>query len=72
MASPQARLFLLFLMVKEVRDWASRTLRGKYRRAATVSDPARSGSTPSTFYNAGRVKPRSLALKLYFHAFSQL
>ncbi|HKP95409.1 MAG TPA: PHP domain-containing protein [Fibrobacteria bacterium] len=58
-----------FLMVKEVRDWASRTLRGKYRRARDCSILRGSGANSITFYNLGVCNLDPIALKLYFQRF---
>ena len=58
-----------FLMVKEVRDWASRTLRGKYRRARDCSILRGSGANSITFYNLGVCNLDPIALNLYFQRF---
>ncbi len=58
-----------FLMVKQVRDWASRTLRGKYRRARDCSILRGSGANSITFYNLGVCNLDPIALKLYFQRF---
>ena len=58
-----------FLMVKEVRDWASRALRGKYRRARDCSILRGSGANSITFYDLGVCNLDPIALNLYFQRF---
>jgi error-prone DNA polymerase len=58
-----------FLMVKEVRDWASRTLRGRYRRSRDCSILRGSGANSITFYNLNVCNLDPIALKLYFQRF---
>jgi DNA polymerase III alpha subunit len=58
-----------FLMVKEVRDWASKTLRGKYRKARDCTILRGSGANSITFYNLNVCNLDPIALNLYFQRF---
>jgi error-prone DNA polymerase len=58
-----------FLMVKEVRDWAGRTLRGKYRRSRDCTILRGSGANSITFYNLNVCNLDPIALNLYFQRF---
>ncbi len=58
-----------FLMVKEVRDWASKALGTPYRRARDCSILRGSGANSITFYNLGVCNLDPIALDLYFQRF---
>jgi DNA polymerase III alpha subunit len=58
-----------FLMVKEVRDWASRALRSRYRRGRDCSILRGSGANSITFYDLGVCNLDPIALNLYFQRF---
>ncbi|MBW8889910.1 MAG: DNA polymerase III subunit alpha [Fibrobacteres bacterium] len=58
-----------FLMVKEVRDWATRALGSRYRRARDCSILRGSGANSITFYNLGVCNLDPIALNLYFQRF---
>lgn len=58
-----------FLMVKDVRDWASGTLGSPYRRARDCSILRGSGANSITFYNMGVCNLDPIALNLYFQRF---
>ncbi|MDB5049451.1 MAG: dnaE [Fibrobacteres bacterium] len=58
-----------FLMVKEVRDWASGELGSPFRRARDCSILRGSGANSITFYNLGVCNLDPIGLKLYFERF---
>jgi error-prone DNA polymerase len=58
-----------FLMVKEVRDWATRSLSSRYRRGRDCSILRGSGANSITFYNLGVCNLDPIALNLYFQRF---
>ena len=58
-----------FLMVKEVRDWATRTLSARYRRARDCTLLRGSGANSITFYNLGVCNLDPIEHKLYFQRF---
>jgi error-prone DNA polymerase len=58
-----------FLMVKEVRDWASGAFGSKYRRARDCSILRGSGANSITFYNLDVCNLDPIELKLYFQRF---
>ncbi len=58
-----------FLMVKKIRDWAGKALRGPYRRARDCSILRGSGANSITFFNLGVCNLDPIALNLYFQRF---
>lgn len=58
-----------FLMVKEVRDWASGHFGSDYRRARDCSILRGSGANSITFYNLGVCNLDPIKLRLYFQRF---
>jgi DNA polymerase III alpha subunit len=58
-----------FLMVKEVRDWASRAFGTAYRRARDCSILRGSGANSITFHNMGVCNLDPIAHGLYFQRF---
>lgn len=58
-----------FLMVKDVRDWASREFGTAFRRARDCSILRGSGANSITFYNLGVCNLDPIGLNLYFERF---
>jgi DNA polymerase III alpha subunit len=58
-----------FLMVKEMRDWAGRSLRSSFRRGRDCSILRGSGANSITFFNLGVCNLDPVAHNLYFQRF---
>ncbi len=58
-----------FLMVKEVRDWAGRSLRSAFRRGRDCTILRGSGANSITFFNLGVCNLDPVAHNLYFQRF---